>query len=280
MAKILKLKRRNPLCQCGCGNRVRLFVHSYLTGHNRRGVKIIFSEETKRKMSLAHKGKKPSVEHRKKLSISMMGKNKGKKASLETRKKLSIAHMGIKQSKETCKKRSDALKGRIFTEEWKRKISEGQKGKVIPVEQRIKISKTLIAKGYRHSEEWKRQHSLKMKSLYKKGHFYKRICLGRVKKPNYLEKRFQDLIDYIYPGEWKYTGNFDFWLGGKNPDFMNVNGQKKLIEVCGRRWHGPEYEVERPKHFKKYGFDTLIVWAEEFKDLDKLISKVKGFCDG
>jgi len=41
------------------------------------------------------------------------------------------------------------------------------------------------------------------------------------------------LLDKHFPGEWRYTGNGDTLIGGKSPDFLNVNGQKAVIELFG-----------------------------------------------
>lgn len=67
------------------------------------------SEETKRKMSKAKKGKHPSEEHRRKLSESMKGKttwNKGKHHLEETKEKISESMKGLKRSKETKRRMS------------------------------------------------------------------------------------------------------------------------------------------------------------------------------
>jgi hypothetical protein len=102
------------------------------------------SEETKKKISIANKGRLRSPESCAKMSKSMRGKkkpslteehnrkigdaNRGKKHSEETKKKLRESHMGKTHSPETKKKLSLALKNRIFTEEHKRKIGDAQKG--------------------------------------------------------------------------------------------------------------------------------------------------------
>ena len=72
------------------------------------------SEETKKKMSEAHKGEKSYMY--------------GKHLSEETKKKLSKSHKGKKQSEETKKKRSEKLKGIKRSDEIKRKIGEAHKG--------------------------------------------------------------------------------------------------------------------------------------------------------
>ena len=64
------------------------------------------SEEAKRKMSEAKKGKKLSEETKKKMSET----KKGKKRSEEIKRKISKAHKGKKHSKEHIKKMSEALK--------------------------------------------------------------------------------------------------------------------------------------------------------------------------
>ena len=80
------------------------------------------SEETKRKMSEAHKGKTHSEETKRKLSEVLKGRlspRKGKKLSEETKAKLSTALKG----------KPSGRKGETLSEEQKRKISESMKGK-------------------------------------------------------------------------------------------------------------------------------------------------------
>lgn len=81
--------------------------------------------------------------------------------------------------------------------------------------------------------------------------------------PNRPEKIIDTFLTKKYPKEWKYVGNGKAWFGDRNPDFMNINGQKKLIEVYGDYWHRGETGKDRIDHFKKYGFETLILWENE-----------------
>lgn len=95
-----------------------------------RGGKL--SDETRARMSEAHKGKKLSLESIRKMSEAQ----KGRKLSLEHRKRLSESGKGRKHSKETREKMSQAHigkpspnKGRKLTDEHRRKISESGKGR-------------------------------------------------------------------------------------------------------------------------------------------------------
>lgn len=81
------------------------------------------SEETKKKMSKAHKGKKLTEEHKKKISDGCKGHNPcvhseefkkklsqintGKTLSDDTKKKISKALSGVKKSSETLEKRKN-----------------------------------------------------------------------------------------------------------------------------------------------------------------------------
>ena len=112
-----------------------------------------FSEESKTKMSQSQKGRKHSEETRKKISESNKGiafseehKNKlSKPKSEETKRKLSEAHKGIKHSEETKKKLSEASKGKTHSEESIKKMKEIREGNNNPFY------------GRKHSEETKKK---------------------------------------------------------------------------------------------------------------------------
>ena len=81
----------------------------------------------------------------------------------------------------------------------------------------------------------------------------------------------------MYPNEWKYTGDFSFWINGKNPDFVNCNGQKKCIEVFGDYWHRNDNPQDRKDIFKEFGYDTLVIWERELKNYSELKFKIHRF---
>lgn len=77
---------------------------------------------------------------------------------------------------------------------------------------------------------------------------------------------------------YKYVGDGTIIIGGKNPDFINIE-KSKLIEFYGEYWHEPDEEEPRKQHFAKYGFDTLVIWGKELKNKNKdiLISRIRRF---
>ncbi|MBG9564892.1 NUMOD3 domain-containing DNA-binding protein [Brevibacillus agri] len=99
----------------------------------------MLSEEHKRKISEAMKGKKQSSE----TIAKRIEKIKGQKRSEETRTKISLAKKGIKFTEEHRKNIGKARIGRKLTDETKRKLSEIRTGK--------KLNRT--KRGYTRSSE-------------------------------------------------------------------------------------------------------------------------------
>ena len=89
-----------------------------------------FSEQTRKKISEALKGKKKSPEHAAKCRLV----NVGRKQSEETRKKRSVSMKGRNpwdyQTDETRRKISEALKGRTLPEDVRKKMSIAKTGKL------------------------------------------------------------------------------------------------------------------------------------------------------
>ena len=100
-------------------------------------------------------------------------------------------------------------------------------------------------------------------------------------KPNKPEKLLKKLFNKILPKEYKFVGDGKVFLGNFCPDFININGQKKIIEHYGDYWHNkPDAKIRnkrRIKTYKKYGYKTLIIWEHELKDLNKVKEKVLEF---
>lgn len=99
------------------------------------------TEETKEKISKAHKGKNLSDETKQKISQ----KHKGKQLSEETKQKISEStknKVKDKMPEEIKEKISNKLKGRKFSEETREKLRQAKLGRKLSEEIKTKISLT------------------------------------------------------------------------------------------------------------------------------------------
>ena len=93
------------------------------------------------------------------------------------------------------------------------------------------------------------------------------------------EKETDGIVQQLYPNEYKFNGNFELGIsiGGKIPDFVNVNGKKKAIDVFGDWCHRDDDPQIRIDLFKEYGWDLLVIWQHELEDRDAVIQKILKF---
>lgn len=242
------------------------------------------TQEEKRKIRDAVKGRKHTEEEKRKLSIIFKGRlpwNTGKTLSEEHKKKVSDSlkgeknpFYGKKHTEESKKKMKEHLKGRVssrrgkhHTEESKRKMSEAQKGE-----------KSFFY-GQHHTEETKRKISNINKKLWQDKEFATRMIKSFKVNPTKLELKAYDILQEILPDQYILNSKtVDFIIGRKIPDFVNTNGKKKIIEANGGHWHKDlDKEKKRLKLFKSFGYDTLIIWDYELKDIVALKQKILNF---
>ncbi len=220
------------------------------------------TEEARRNIGLAQLGKHHSNETKKRMRMAHLGKI----LSEEHKKKIGYAQRGKHYSEETKKKISLAFKGKPLLEETKRKMSESHRGNRISKETKIKISKKqkLIWQNKEYSET---QHKLLLKSLFK--------------RPTSLEKRMIEIIHRCNL-PYRYTGDGDVILGGKNPDFVNNDGKKICIDVrhtaiCENihKQTFEEYKKQREEHFAKYEWECLVFSEKDLEDEESIIKKMR-----
>ena len=234
-----------------------------------KGKTEVYSEETIRKISEAAKGNKRWL---------------GKHHSEETRKKMSEAHKG----------RKSPMKGKHLSEEHKRKISESLKGNKHAYghpqseETRRKIGEAIKGEknhmfGKQHTDEARQKMSESSKKSWRNPDYIKNFFAGLNAKPNAQEKKVGAFLQKHLPNEYAYNGNFScgITIGGKIPDFVNVNGEKIVIEVFGP-WHdeifmrerfGDEISWKRTEfgtkaHYSQFGYKCVVLWQEDLERED------------
>jgi len=183
----------------------------------------------------------------------------GKPLSLETRLKISEAGKGRKLSPEMAEKLRQACR-KPRSEETKRRLSESHRGK------------PSWNKGKRLSET----------------HLRRWLASNRI-RPNKQEIELDRTIQEVTPNFRMNLQAGDFVIGGKIPDWVACDGQKKIIELFGDFWHfekilrkDPNWTREkaeklRKDHYSNFGFSTLIIWESELSNLDSVIRKISDF---
>lgn len=121
---------------------------------------------------------------------------------------------------------------------------------------------------------------------FKKYKIPRRIAFEAIRrKPTAPELKLAALMEK-HKLPYRYVGNGAVWFEGYNPDFINVNGAKGIIELFGDYWHTSkikdwrETESGKQYHFARFGFKTLILWENELRDENVVVKKIKTFTLG
>lgn len=105
-------------------------------------------------------------------------------------------------------------------------------------------------------------------------------------KPNKKEIQLDGILKELNK-PYKFVGDGKFWIENMNPDFVNVNGRKHVIDLFGCYWHGcpkcfPDAKVKqskeedyRKKRLAEYGYESDIIWEHELEDVPQLLQKIK-----
>jgi hypothetical protein len=116
---------------------------------------------------------------------------------------------------------------------------------------------------------------------------YVKKHLGAMKlKPNKKEVKLGEIInnvssDYRFNGDYRLGVSFD----GLIPDYWNINGQKKVIELLGDYWHGEKMrkhsketeEQTKIERYAKCGIKCLLIWEHELRSPETVKVKIKEF---
>jgi len=181
--------------------------------------------------------------------------------------------LGYLHSEEALRKIREAHLGKTHSEATKRLIGESSASRTASEETRQKMREAHT--GITKSAETRQLLSESRKESWKDPEYQQKQKDARNLKPTEPEVFVQRTLDKHFPGEWKYVGDYQFRVGGRNPDFLNVNGKKQVIEVFGMFWHEESEEEERIAHYKKLGFDCLVIWEYDSLDEDLIVEGIK-----
>ena len=185
-------------------------------------------------------------------------------------------------TKEHKQRISESLTGRVRSEEHKRNLSLSLKGRKVwnlgrksTEEEKRKLS--VAHKDQKWTTEARKNQMATWADPVRKDKRLQAMFSALHKSPNKPETELLKLLESIQPGDWKYVGDGSVIISGMNPDFINVNGKKLIIEMFGDYWHRNDSAEERAAVFKPSGFHTLVVWERELKDLCKLKKRINKF---
>ena len=256
----------------------------------------VASEETRRSMSMAAARHWQDPEIRERMLVGLrktMGSSEYSKYMSETMKACFADKV---MSEETKRKLGDATSKALTVYYATHEVSDGTRqlisegvSRAMTKEVRQAIREAMIgnqnALGTVCSEETKQAIRDTLRKLWEDpkfvASFSEVMSKVRYRKPNERELQLLSVLDKHFPGEWKYVGDNQFWLGKYNPDFMNVNSKKLLIEVFGYHWHDPAFFPNRPSeeeliaYYKKYGFDCLVFWEYDVYNEEEVVARVR-----
>ena len=258
------------------------------------------SEGTRKKIADALKGKKLTKEHRCNLASGQQAylarlKEEGKPHHNKGRRRPDMeGENNCAKRPEVKEKISQALKGRQMSPEWIKKIQNRlaelwqdptYKGRMIEIlrsprrrQQNAEFLSKLWASKHIEMVEIARQRQQKFantpegKEACRKG---AKAALKVRYKPNYPEQQLLNILELHFPNQWKFVGNGEVWLGNRNPDFLNTDGRKIVIELFGTHWHDLFDVARRTEHYKQYGFACLCFWSDEISNEESIVKRCK-----
>lgn len=213
--------------------------------------------------------------------------NSGYVPTLDTIKKLRESHMGIGPSEETREllrrstkgwwdnsspeERLDRLNKSFLSEETQIKVANGVRKRYENMTDEERYTSTA---SLRDPEVVKRRAETNRKNWADKTPEERRNHMRpaveaayKLQNPNGPEKQLWKFLEQFFPGilvpDW--IERID--IGGRHPDFRTKNGYRLVIESNGSRFHSDWGEEEQVAHYKKYGYDCIVVWADSADDI-------------
>lgn len=268
------------ICECtniNC-NEITWNGRKYLSGHNNRGKKSPRTEEHTKNQSLSNTkifllksdGSKeiypkiPVICNCSNLNCNEIcwNGNYKKGHNKENKYHPSYGMLGKTHTKLNKEKSSKRMKGNSYRKGYKPTLGF-KKG------HKIHLGRKASIEARKNMSDAQKEYIINNPEVLKR--------MLRFNSPNKSELKLLDILNDTYPNEWKFVGDGSFIIDGKCPDYINCNNKKLIIELFGERWHEKSEEEQRKEIFKKFGYNTLIIWFKELKNIEKLKEKLKLF---
>lgn len=224
------------------------------------------------KGSKVNQGRVPSVSQRAKQAAAMRGrvesdehKEKIRAGLLASEKTIGRPKGGIPWNKGMRRANGDPVPVLPpMSEDGRRRVSEAMskrmKGRRVAPGTEFKKGVKPWNVGIPCSEATKEKIGAPQRGKILSAETVKRILTRRT--PTSLEMKFQGIIEKNNL-PYKFVGDGSFMIGRKNPDFININGEKIAIEVYARYYklrHAEtvrEWQEDRERVFKEYGWSAI-----------------------
>jgi len=116
----------------------------------------------------------------------------------------------------------------------------------------------------------------------------RKIIKSLNQKPNKTEVYLNSLIQTKVPNTWEFNVETSrYIIDGKVPDWVHLNGEKKVIELFGEPFHedgspfGISYRRTEKGTIERYnssGYECLIIWTKElYKNEEKVLESIVRF---
>lgn len=126
--------------------------------------------------------------------------------------------------------------------------------------------------------EWKSKDKKWRKHLLKIG--------SDIRSPTKPERIFEEICEKN-DLPFRYVGDGQLWIGKSkklNPDFVECNGKKIVVEIFGDYWHSPLFNrnmkeqgtlAYRKRHYKKSKWISIFIWESDLlrEDTEQFILK-------
>ncbi len=198
---------------------------------------------------------------------------------LETGRKISASNKGRKISAEIRAKYSEAQLRRWKNMSQKDRDEFNRRMKELNSSLEMRKKKSDISRKIAQNPEYRKKLSDGVKRAMKNESYWKNYIKGMNMKPNKKEKFLISFLEENFPGEFGYNGDYRLKIRVDNliPDFVHLNGKRKVIEILGTHWHKKEEFSERSDRYKKHGYESLTLWENELNDLESLKERINIF---